>query len=194
MLQHILFLRDGMRAAQSSTVTAVHSRIRYLISLVRLLTVSGYVSMQNAHTMVEALDELGSFLVAAQRSALSENVSISREDLLDVHNTPIAKLSPPAQRSVKDIKDNVSVKDMELIAGLNKTSVSVEHNNGQVGIRAHSIVEILRVGGSLGIKDICSNLPEYSEKMIQRELLELVAKGMVLKTGLKRWSKYSIAG
>jgi hypothetical protein len=53
-------------------------------------------------------------------------------------------------------------------------------------------MEILRVGGALGIKDIAANLPEYREKMIQRELLDLAAKGRIRKIGLKRWSKYSL--
>jgi DNA-binding HxlR family transcriptional regulator len=50
---------------------------------------------------------------------------------------------------------------------------------------------VLRSQGELGIKDVVSNLPEYSEKMIQRELAELVAAGRVKKTGLKRWSRYT---
>lgn len=55
-------------------------------------------------------------------------------------------------------------------------------------------MDILKFGGILGIKDIASNLPQYSEKMIQRELASLVQKGFVQKTGAKRWSRYQVAG
>ena len=58
--------------------------------------------------------------------------------------------------------------------------------------RSDRIMDMLKVGGMLGIKDISTNLPQYSEKMIQRELAELVTSGRVRKLGAKRWSRYEI--
>ena len=51
---------------------------------------------------------------------------------------------------------------------------------------------ILRAGTDFNIRDIAANLPEYSEKTIQREIATLVERGLVRRTGLKRWSRYSI--
>lgn len=188
LLQHVLELRSEMRSAQSSVFTAAQAKIRHLISLIRILTVSGYISMQNATTMVEALDELGNFMTAAQRSMLSESVSISRDDLLDVRATP-----SPRNRPVKDIKDTYG--STAKVVGDNGGSPTVMNskNDGQISVRRQSILEVLQNGGLMGIKDICTNLPEYSEKMIQRELAELVESGKVRKAGLKRWSRYSVA-
>src|SRR3990167_3087693 len=73
LLQQMLLLKDEMRAPQSAFLMAVQARIRHLIALGRIVTRSGYMSMQNATTMVEALDELGNFMSAAQRSILSES-------------------------------------------------------------------------------------------------------------------------
>ena len=53
-------------------------------------------------------------------------------------------------------------------------------------------MDILRLGGTLGIKDISANLPQYSEKMIQRELADLVLANKINKTGEKRWSRYQV--
>jgi DeoR/GlpR family transcriptional regulator of sugar metabolism len=58
--------------------------------------------------------------------------------------------------------------------------------------RASRIMDILKDGGVLGIKDIAANLPEYSEKMIQRDLAFLVKQNQVRKSGAKRWSRYSL--
>jgi len=58
--------------------------------------------------------------------------------------------------------------------------------------RGDQIMEILKQGGTLGIKDISINVPQYSEKMVQRELAELVRLNRVRKVGAKRWSKYQI--
>lgn len=181
MLERLLSLRDGMRAVDSEHVEACRASIRYLISLVRMLSVAGFVSIQNANIVTEGLDELGRFLSASKNSALSESVSLSRKDLMDIHGL-----------SLKDVKDIIVVKDRLRIKDNVKMSERTIDSR-ELSTRELSIIEILRAGGNLGIKDIASNLPEYSEKMIQRDLVRLVGAEQVKKTGLKRWSRYSIA-
>jgi len=151
--------------------------------------VSGFVSQQNATTVIEALDELGTYVIASQRSMLSENISLSREDLIDVRMPTYRPMQP---RPVKDMSDIKDTRDTHLAKDSHETSVRSVDSVGALSVRVQSILEILKVGGSLGIKDISANLPEYSEKMIQRELLDLVTRGAIKKTGLKRWSKYSL--
>jgi len=187
LLTDAIALRDDMRSPQSGGVQAVSSRLRQLISLVRILTVSGYVSLQNASTMIEALDDLGTFLSAAQRSMLSENLTLTREDLMDINTGAPMR---PTVVSLRDMGAETAVKDTRTVR--DSSSVSVKRS-GDITARGQHIMEVLRTGGSLGIRDIAANLPEYSEKMIQRELLELVSRGVISKIGLKRWSKYAIA-
>ena len=99
-----------------------------------------------------------------------------------------------SRRVVKDTHGaSDTIKDTAHISDNAKVSNTKSNSNGTSGSRVQNILEILRVGGSLGIRDIASNLPEYSEKMIQRELLGMVARGQIRKIGLKRWSKYSLA-
>lgn len=188
LLGRMLDVRDEMRSAQSGGVIAVVSSIRHMISLVRMLAISGFASTQNVNAIVEALDELGNFMHVSQRTNFSESVVVTRDELLDV-----GTMSPrSATVSLRDIKD--TVQPIPPSAREHGTTVSVKsaQHNGQVSIRTQSILEILKSSGSMAIKDICSNLPEYSEKMIQRELLSLVSEGRVAKTGLKRWSRYSV--
>ncbi len=185
LLTIILDLRSGFRAPASEKGQEALAAIRELISLARLLAVSGFVSAQNANAVAEALDELGSLIVVSQRSALADQLTISREHLIPPAGTsgfsrperphsPSIKPERVSQRSlVKDIKD-----------------ITVPQEGRALGQRSERIVDILKAGGVLGIKDISSNLPQYSEKMVQRELSELVRIGMVQKVGSKRWSKY----
>lgn len=189
LLGKTLNLRDEMRSSQSGALISLQASVRELISMVRILIVSGFVSIQNANIMIEALDEFGTFITSAQRSALSESVVLNREDLIDVRS--IHRTS-----GIKDVRDRLVIKNVSTktnVQNIQNVSVNVGANQGSFGMRAQSIVEVLQSGGSLGIKEIASNLPEYSEKMIQRELSELVTAGRVHKVGLKRWSKYSIA-
>jgi hypothetical protein len=189
MLGAILHVRDEMRSSNSGGVIAVVSSIRHLISLVRMLAISGFASTQNVNAIVEALDELGNFMQVSQRTTFSESVVITRDELLDVGALP----ARAASISVRDIKDAQSPQREAEQGNVPTAVVKAPQQNGQTSVRTQSILEILKSSGSMGIKDICSNLPEYSEKMIQRELLSLVADGRVTKTGLKRWSRYSVA-
>ncbi len=182
IMRSALALRDGLRAEGSRHLDAFRASIRYSISLVRMLAVSGLVSSQNVQTMIDALDELGNFVNISKRSPLSEGIVFSKEDLLDI-GQPI--------REIKDIRDTSIIKDRNLIRDTREMSLR-SGETSDLNVRKQGIIEILRSRGQLGIRDIASNLPEYSEKMIQRELASLVSGGRVKKLGSKRWSRYSI--
>jgi len=182
MLSEILQLRDEMRATNSARLSAVQASIRNLISLVKMLTVSGFISVQNAQVANEALDELGNFLNTSLRSSLSESVRLNKDDLLNVREMSV--------RVVRDVRDRV-VKDT-LTQRTVSEAVSIDRKMSHNGGRGEEILAVLRPGGEFGIRDIVSHLPEYSEKMIQRELAVLIKDGKVMKNGFKRWSKYSI--
>ena len=196
ILGDVLSLRDEMRTVGSLKTHSVETSIRHLISLVRILAVSGFVSFENADVLTDALDDLGSFIETSRRSVLSENIRLSREDLLDVRDT--------TREHIKDIKDSVVIKDIrspqsdvQYKKDANRALTadfagdgSINSSINRLNRRMEGILEVLRVGTDLGIKEIGINLPEYSEKMIQRELAELVAMGYVKKIGSLRWSKY----
>lgn len=188
LLAQVLTLKDDMRSPQSLAVQRVTTTIRHLISLVRVLTISGYVSIANAETMVAALDDLGNFLVSSQRSILSENITINRDELMDVGE---ATTRTRVVQAIKDTREVSVITDTHVVKDVSATSV--RSAAGGTNVRVQNILDVLRTGGNLGIKDIVANLPEYSEKMIQRELLVLVRDGKVKKSGLKRWSRYSVA-
>lgn len=182
LLQHILALRSTLRSPESQELHSARAEIRKIISLVRVLSLAGHVSKQNTEILVSALDDLGVFLINSQRTPLSESVSLSSDIL-------VPSQTPPSQRQrsrlsaghASDIKDSAGYAP--------HVSDRAFRNHG----RKEGIVGILNSQGQLGIKDIAANLPEYSEKMIQRELKSLVSQGKVKKQGSKRWSLYSLA-
>jgi len=176
LLEAVLSLRNEMRT-DSENVVACRASIRNEISLVRVLAVAGFLSTQNANTMIAGLDELGSFLNAAQGSPLSDMYSLSHEGLSDIREGHVKDMNTIKDRT--DIKDTPQVSD--------KPSLK-----SGIHVREEAVIAVLRSGGELGIRDIASNLPEYSEKMIQRHLVDLIAVGRVKKSGLKRWSRYSV--
>ncbi len=58
--------------------------------------------------------------------------------------------------------------------------------------RKTAIIELLKKQSNLTIKDFAKAISGCSEKTIQRELLDLVDKGIVKKEGERRWSTYSL--
>ena len=188
LLETILSIRNEMRSPESPRLASLRSSIRFLISLVRMLVVSGSISAQNADIVIESLDDLGNLVASSQRSSLSESTSLLREDL-DVPSL-IGQQRIPLRDQIKVIKDMSPIKDVDGKKDISRTSVI--HSLSDMNSRKQNILEVLRSGGELGIRDIASNVPQYSEKMVQRELMELVTLGKVKKVGLKRWSRYSI--
>jgi hypothetical protein len=55
------------------------------------------------------------------------------------------------------------------------------------------ILSTISTRGESSIKDLTDVIKGCSEKTIQRELIALVDSGSLLKTGERRWSRYSIA-
>jgi hypothetical protein len=181
LLGSVLKLRDEMRSREGQQLKEVQSLVRELISLVRILTVAGRVSMQNAEVVIAALDDLGVSLTTSQRTALSESVLLTREDFALGAAQAHAILDTWRRKGMRRPKDE------------KPRANEASDNATPVRGRPEEVLGILSTHGQLGIKDIAANLPEYSEKMVQRELKKLVASGRVKKMGAKRWSRYSLA-
>jgi len=191
-LSEMLDLRDEMRGVSSIRTRTSQSSIRELISLARILTISGYISFQNSDAVIEALDELGNFLNASRRSTLSEDIVFSRDDLLGANITVQKKSPPNLQENVLSLGASNTPHLSDIKDGHDKKSVMSNRIHG-VSARGQNILSVLRTNGELGIKEVCAHFPEYSEKMVQRELATLVVGKYVAKRGLKRWSKYMVA-
>lgn len=188
LLSLVLMLREEMRNPESAAIKGAQTLIRKLISLVRILSIAGHVSVANAETLVASLDELAHFLVASQRTAFSESVSLSKEELLDTGYLSSAQERPLSVSSVRARSQSVKDKQKQ-----KAEDNFLSNRTGEIRARADRIIGVLTTQGQLGIKDVVASLPEYSEKMIQRELKGLVSLGRVKKIGSKRWSIYALA-
>ncbi|MBX4198763.1 hypothetical protein KW800_00575 [Candidatus Parcubacteria bacterium] len=66
--------------------------------------------------------------------------------------------------------------------------VSVKKNSRQT-----TILTLLKKKNEIIVGDVTPLIPGVSEKTIQRELLAMVAAGILRKIGEKRWSRYTLA-
>ncbi len=90
---------------------------------------------------------------------------------------------------IKDkIKAAINLSDSMLSSSVISARVEVKNS------RKEAILKIFREKNSpLMIKDLSYVIKDCSEKTIQRELLSLVASGVLNKEGERRWSRYALA-
>ncbi len=182
----VLNIKDSTSTQGELAVTNLFSDVRHAIGLLKLLSINGLLSPENADTLASALDEFGDaihggdlavsyaltptdFVVAPQgvRAAHQNQTATSHASVSKERRTSVSRAVPEAVASGDTARDAHTERSQEILNFLSKDSV-------------------------VGIKDVCVRFPEYSEKMVQRELAKLVHEGVVKKVGEKRWSRYSL--
>jgi len=183
-------LKSGFGSGNRTTVFSVASMIRELLSLSRMFYAGGYISRGNAEIITKALDDLALFVLTAGNSSVSEETSLSSSDFTPIRSEKIdvvAEASTKKNASVYGFSgsDNTYIAKK---AARKSTSRTMPKED-----RRRLILDTIRGGGKLGIRDISIQIVGYSGKTVQRELTDLVNEGLVKKEGEKRWSTYSLA-
>lgn len=154
------------------------------ISLLNVAKVSHLISEMNHRLLIREIDQIISML----KNRLTENVESAGYVLSEsFFNTP-------------DLFSTGFKSDMQKAKGhgysqkghLADASADSSQGHDKKSERKHSIITLLKGHGGLTIKDFSKVIKDCSEKTIQRELLDLVEKGIVKKEGERRWSTYSL--
>lgn len=190
LLQDVMGLKSGFRTeGEPENITGIHARVRETISIAQLLSVAGYCSKENTDMLTRALEELSQFIEVASTTALSERIIFTKEDLLidQTIRTGTARSQVTTTKGQDAPSTHGTVrKDTQTLKGQNKVADNFSS-------RKSAILEVLKDGKKMGIKDIASFVIGCSEKTIQRELATLVLDKLIHREGEKRWSRYFIA-
>jgi hypothetical protein len=169
--------------------TALPRELLALSSVLALGEASGVLSPMNAeiilqecHTLLKeiegyedptlTIEDVPSIAILAKNTHKEARSRVS-----SIH--PLA-LSKGRGREIKDISNKGHLKD-------------TKGQSGMSGARRDSILSVIRNKGNASIKDISNVIRGVSEKTLQRELLGLIASGIVVKNGERRWSSYTLA-
>jgi DNA-binding transcriptional ArsR family regulator len=174
-------LVDGAILPPASAREALSRELLALSSVLSIARVGGLLSAMNAE------------LIAREAHALLEEIASYEEPRLFMEEAPtlaalfrIAGTTPPAAPASREgspraianpIKDNNKGQD-----------------SGRLNSRRDAVLSVLKSKGASYIKDISTVVRDVSEKTIQRELSSLVAEGLVVRSGERRWTTYSLAG
>lgn len=154
-----------------------------LMSMLDIASVSGLVSKMNGNILKEEFQlfilELNKFYEKFEDNKNSSIGSIFKESLIqnNINNLPKTNLLN-SENEQKIISKN-----------------GLKNNNGhkRKDLRKNTILDFIKGHNNVSIKDIVPNIVGCSEKTIQRELIQLINEGRILKVGERRWSKYSLA-
>ncbi len=148
-----------------------------LVSLLEICHRSGLVSPMNFSILKHELVELAHFVERWEHTKTEDRTEVSLAGVFDdVHTAP----STPTSFVPKKETSHTPVAVSKQTYVQDKTK------------RQEMIIELIRKHKELTIKDISGVIKDCSEKTIQRELIYLIEKGVLKKTGERRWSKYSI--
>lgn len=151
------------------------------ISLLNVAKISNLISDMNHNLLVREIDNI----IAMLRDRLAQNAEnagyVLSESFFKTPTLFSSGFKPDTRQGQAD-----KSKEIGHAAKRHEDSSDKKHQ------RQESILNILKTQSNLTIKDFSKIIKDCSEKTIQRELLELVDKGVIKKEGERRWSRYSL--
>lgn len=173
--------------------------ILHLISLLSIAREAYVISRMNADLLVREYQLLIATIENSSESL--EGVVLENDDLY------VEALGPPENGSQKDIllpKKTATnsgsrigpfsrIKAGKVASASSDSKQAPKSLEDKIDIRKRMIIDIVKRKGVVSIKDISTEIKDFSEKTIQRELLVMVEGGVLKKEGERRWSTYKLA-
>ncbi len=165
-----------------------------------LLALSSILSIASTSGMLSAMN---SELIAKEAHTLLQEVAAYEEPRLFLDEIPslseLAKAAPTTQvpheisRAIKTSPRRSAPVAANLHKGHKGQSKGHIKDNAIKESRRDAILSVIRTKGDAYIKDVSTIIRNVSEKTIQRELVALVAEGILTKKGQRRWTSYALA-
>lgn len=191
--------RNDIIASLSEAVLRTYASIESLCEV-------GVVSFANASLIKRELAFL--LQLADGHVGTSQDSGSIGEDIFDVPAvtdipTPVVRRerAQPRASSERPAADAIEGKHQVASIGHMKdmsdtvTNTTVMRGGGDAvkSDRRSAIVNLLKTKSDLTVKDFKDVIPGVSEKTIQRELVDMVGTGILVRSGARRWTRYSLS-
>lgn len=154
-----------------------------LTSLINISIISSLISKMNGSIILNEIESLVSFVNKQHGEEVQPAGYILSDSFFNTDSEPSDTKSQDSN-TLKSSYRTLRTEERPVNKGL---LVKDKKNN-----RQENIINLLKKDSNLTIKDFAKVIKDCSEKTIQRELIELVEKGVVKKVGERRWSTYSL--
>ncbi|MES3031552.1 MAG: hypothetical protein V4697_04050 [Patescibacteria group bacterium] len=185
LISLMMTLNNSAESHKTGALQSYYASSLRLKSLLGVADNAGLVSSMNARLISEEIDLLIEFLKKHSTHMMSKGGYILSDSFFST------------DMKAPEIGDQVAHSDQHK-RHIHQAS---DHKKGQIDelpikdkkdSRQTSILGLLQKKSNLTIKDFVKVITDCSEKTIQRELIDLVEKGTVIKVGERRWSTYSL--
>ncbi|MES2314517.1 MAG: DeoR family transcriptional regulator [Patescibacteria group bacterium] len=172
---------------KNAVIQSIFTAALETMSLLNVAHISHLISDMNHKILVREIDQVVTLLKERLTTSAENAGYVLSEQFFKTPDLFSTGFSIGQDSSIKDNQNRQvkSIKDK----GVSQGQVMVQQKKSQ---RQEHIINVLKGQGNLTIKDFSKVIKDCSEKTIQRELLELVEKGIIRKEGERRWSRYSL--
>lgn len=187
--------------------TEITHTIDEILSFLTMSATLGFISVMNYEILYKEFDKIKMVCIDRQKNTAilslksdfggdrrTTNFTIPAETFLEsfsLKNKPDflsdskGQQSPLEKHDVSDLKNKNDIHQEK-----SKSNFSTKSNNE----RNDKIVNFIKTKGqAVSITDIMNIVTDCSEKTVQRSLIALVNSGVLLRTGEKRWARYSVS-
>ncbi|HEY4494630.1 MAG TPA: hypothetical protein VJC02_00835 [Candidatus Paceibacterota bacterium] len=154
-----------------------------ILSLLSLASISGIISINNANIVAKEINLIVKSMDQSTNKYGVESGFVLSEEFFG-NDPELYKMLGNANHSLKSDKKN-KAKPPEI-----DQNIKIKDKKDS---RQERIINLLKTQSGLSVKDFKEVISDCSEKTIQRELIDLVDKGIIKREGERRWSKYSLS-
>ncbi|HPB60262.1 MAG TPA: hypothetical protein PLH96_00355 [Candidatus Paceibacterota bacterium] len=192
-----------------SVLEAVLNRLDQVANLLDIASAAGFASEMNLAILKNEFRGLGKNISSKLGRGLKEIVGPEEASqlLLEAREKyPVGGVATTMEHNISETNYNANVRLSEMLserlkgteAGKEKDLYQKEGGKKNRRLvnkdaRRLEIISFLKGKSWTSIKDISDAISDCSTKTIQRELADLVQKGVLKKKGDRRWSRYLLA-
>ncbi len=198
LLSFILTYKDTPDGGLTDYVYEAKTKATELISLMEVSLRGGLISQMNFSILKQEFLNLITILSVSELTEKDSSAQGISKTFFDVPQNYLAPVKT-------EINPEKIAKYSEQISRIQPVSLSpvkdihpipapvIIRDNYKKTNRQTIILDLIRKKGELTINDIALIIKDCSEKTIQRELNSFIAEGVLKRSGVRRWSKYSLA-
>lgn len=206
LLTDTIALREGFASSGTDALSSIIARVRLVLSLLDTLFATSLISEMNLRVLKEAYIDFVRSLEEMKGAGVAEGVELSPEYFGTMttrkNDVRVAAPAPHAQISPKSTLGGVEVmpvateraenKMLKIQTKTTKPQDKQSVNTAQNNARITTIIDFIHKRKEATVPDIAQVIRNCSNKTLQRDLAGLVGRGVLSKTGEKRWTKYRL--
>lgn len=182
LLSFILSFKDVLKFREQEFLNLLKTHVLEIVSLLEIANFSGLVSDMNFRILKTEFINLIQFADTFEKKDNSIGKLDFHKNFFDIVFDKNVQFKKEENVDKRQVEINVPIKDKHTPS----SDITKKSN------RQNTILGILSKNDNITISTISQFIKDCSEKTIQRELINLIDRGMVKKTGERRWSRYSL--